>query len=103
MKTYYVYILASRASGTLYVGVTNDLARRVFEHKEDLIEAFTKKYSVKRLVYFEETENIETAINREKQLKRWHRQWKINLIEDSNPQWKDLTYLISMDAETSSA
>lgn len=103
MKTYYIYILASKARGTLYIGVTNDLARRLFEHRQGLTVGFTKRYNIKRLVYYESTESIETAIAREKQLKRWHRQWKINLIESTNPQWKDIGFSMGMDAETSSA
>lgn len=88
--TYYVYILASRKHGTLYVGVTNDLLRRVFEHREHLAEGFTKKHDVTKLVYFEPFENIEAAIVREKRLKVWKRDWKIKLIEESNPEWVDL-------------
>jgi len=87
---YYVYILASNKNGTLYVGVTSDLIRRVFEHKSDFIEAFTRKHQVHDLVYFEVTESVESAIAREKQLKKWHRDWKIRLIEKENPEWKDL-------------
>ena len=90
MKTYYVYILASKKNGTLYIGVTNDLIRRIYEHKNDLVEGFTKKYSVHRLVYFETVKDIYSAISREKVLKKWNRSWKIRLIEKSNPQWKDL-------------
>ncbi|MBU4311123.1 MAG: GIY-YIG nuclease family protein [Candidatus Omnitrophica bacterium] len=90
MKSYYVYILASKRNGTLYIGVTNDLVRRVYEHKEGLVEGFTKKYKVDRLVYFEETNDVESAITREKRLKKWNRQWKIELIEKENPEWKDL-------------
>ena len=90
MNAYYIYILASRRNGTLYIGVTNDLRKRVYEHKNNLIEGFTKKYGVHQLVYFEKTENIESAIKREKQLKAWKRAWKIRLIEDTNPTWKDL-------------
>ncbi len=86
----YVYILANKRNGTLYVGVTNDLIRRVYEHKNDLTEGFTKKYQIHTLVYFENTGNIESAIKREKQLKRWQRQWKISLIEKQNPQWNEL-------------
>jgi putative endonuclease len=88
---YFVYILASGKNGTLYIGVTNDLMRRVFEHKSDAVEGFTKKYRVHDLVYFEVTESIEGAILREKQLKKWNRAWKIRLIEESNPSWKDLS------------
>jgi len=87
---YYVYILASKKHGTLYIGVTNDLIKRVHEHKNDLVEGFTKKYGVHQLVYFEQTGSIESAITREKQLKKWRRQWKIELIEEKNPGWKDL-------------
>lgn len=103
MKTYYIYILASKANGTLYVGVTNDLSRRNFEHITGRPGSFTQKYNVKRLVYFEETNDIDTAILREKQLKNWHRQWKINLIESTNPLWEDLSTKYRMGAETSSA
>ena len=89
-KQYYVYILASKPQGTLYIGITNDLVRRVYEHKEGLAEGFTKKYNVKNLVYFEYTDCIESAILREKQLKFWHRDWKRRLIEENNPDWRDL-------------
>jgi putative endonuclease len=87
---YYVYILANKKNGTLYIGVTNDLVKRVFEHKNDLVEGFTKKYGVHQLVYFEQTSDITSAITREKQIKKWRRQWKIELIEEKNPEWKDL-------------
>jgi putative endonuclease len=87
---YYVYILASRKKGTLYIGVTSDLARRIYEHKYDLVESFTKQYKVHSLVYFEITESIESAIDREKKLKKWNRAWKIRLIEKINPEWRDL-------------
>ena len=87
---YYVYILASKERGTLYVGVTNDLMRRVYEHKEGLAEGFSKRHSVNRLVYFETHESIEAAILQEKRLKRWRRDWKIELIERDNPHWVDL-------------
>ncbi len=90
MKTYYVYILASKRNGTLYVGVTNDLIRRVYEHKHDLIGGFTAKYKVHTLVYYEHTSDIRSAIEREKRLKKWRREWKIKLIESMNPQWHDL-------------
>ena len=89
-KSYYVYLLASKRNGTLYIGVTNDLARRVYEHKNELVDGFTKQHAVHNLVHFEETENVESAIIREKQLKAWKREWKINLIEKNNPEWKDL-------------
>ncbi|HYM17759.1 MAG TPA: GIY-YIG nuclease family protein [Micropepsaceae bacterium] len=89
-KTYYVYILASRRNGTLYIGVTNDLIRRVWEHREEMIEGFTRKYGVKMLVHFESFEEIDSAIHREKRLKKWNRNWKLELIEERNPDWRDL-------------
>ncbi|KKS42786.1 excinuclease ABC subunit C [Candidatus Kuenenbacteria bacterium RIFCSPHIGHO2_12_FULL_42_14] len=88
---YYVYILASSKNGTLYIGVTNDLMRRLYEHKNKLIKGFTSKYKIHNLVYFEETDNIAEAIRREKQLKGWNRKWKIALIEKDNPSWDDLS------------
>ncbi len=87
---YYVYILASKKNGTLYVGVTSNLIRRVHQHKAGLVDGFTKKYGVHLLVYYEQIEDINSAIQREKGLKNWKRQWKIELIEKSNPTWKDL-------------
>jgi putative endonuclease len=90
MKRYFVYILASQRNGTLYIGVTNDITRRVYEHKNDCVEGFTKRYSVHLLVYFEEFYNVDAAITREKQLKKWKRAWKLRLIESSNPEWNDL-------------
>jgi putative endonuclease len=90
MKTYYVYILASRRRGTLYIGVTNDLIRRVYEHKNATVQGFTKKYRVHHLVYFEQTNDIYAAMVREKQMKKWYREWKIQLIEEANPGWRDL-------------
>src|SRR5262249_6858599 len=89
-KCYWVYILASRIGGTLYIGVTNNLIRRVYEHRVDLVEGFTKQYGVHRLVYFEQYDSIEQAILREKRLKKWNRAWKIQLIEENNPNWDDL-------------
>jgi putative endonuclease len=91
-KYYYVYILASKYKGTLYIGVTSNLPKRVSEHKNDLVEGFTKKYQVHRLVYYEVHEDAYEAIRREKQLKKWNRQWKINLIEEKNPDWNDLYF-----------
>jgi putative endonuclease len=88
--TYFVYILASQRNGTLYVGVTNDLLRRVYEHREGLISGFTKRFHVKHLVYFEAHRDINEAILREKRIKRWRRDWKLELIESLNPNWKDL-------------
>lgn len=87
---YYVYILASKKEGVLYIGVTDDLLRRTFEHKNHLAEGFTKKYLVEKLVYWEQTSDVYSAIKREKQLKKFNRQWKIELIEKENPDWKDL-------------
>jgi len=90
MKTYYVYILASKRNGTLYIGVSNDLIKRVYEHKNDFVPGFTSKYGVHRLVYYEQTDDARSAIEREKQLKKWNRKWKLELIEKTNPNWKDL-------------
>ncbi len=89
-RTYYVYILASQRNGTLYVGVTNDLVRRVGEHRDGLVEGFTRRYGVKMLVHYEVFGEIAVAIDREKRLKRWRRRWKLDLIEAHNPTWKDL-------------
>ena len=90
-KTYYVYILASKRNGTLYIGVTNDLQRRIYEHKQNVTSGFTQKYRVHTLVYFEETRDIDAALQREKQLKKWNRKWKLELIEKLNPEWKDIS------------
>ena len=95
MKTihqYYVYILASKIRGTLYIGVSNDLQRRVYEHKMGIKKGFTKKYGVSRLVYFETFQNIDEAIDREKNMKKWKRDWKTKLIEENNKQWLDLSH-----------
>ena len=89
-RAYYVYILASNRNGTLYIGVTNDLIRRVYEHKQDYVAGFSKKYGTHSLVYYEETNDVDAALNREKQLKHWLRKWKLALIEGQNPEWKDL-------------
>ena len=91
VKRYFVYILASYRNGTLYVGVTGDLRTRISLHQSDLIKGFTKKYAVHDLVYFEEYNNSTEAIIREKQLKKWNRKWKIELIEKLNPNWDDLS------------
>ena len=92
MEQFYVYLLASKRNGTLYIGVTNDLIKRTWEHKNNIIEGFTKKYNVHNLVYYEVTNDINSAITREKQMKKWNRQWKIELIEKRNPEWRDLYY-----------
>lgn len=90
IERYFVYILASRRNGTLYIGVTNDLARRVGEHKAKLVPGFTRRYGVDNLVYFEEYGSILQARERERALKRWQRAWKLALIEKDNPEWRDL-------------
>ena len=90
---YFVYILASKKHGTLYVGVTSNLQKRVWEHKQNMVEGFTKKYSVHSLVYFESHIDVYNAIEREKNIKKWNRKWKIELIEKNNPQWNDLSLL----------
>lgn len=92
MKQYSVYILASKRNGTLYIGVTSNLIKRVYEHKNNLVDGFTRKYNVHKLVYHEETNDIQSALTREKQIKKWNRQWKIELIEKFNLYWKDLYY-----------
>jgi len=89
-RSYWVYIVASQIGGTLYIGVTNNLVRRVYEHRMGLAEGFTKKHGIHRLVYFEQCGDIESAILREKRLKKWNRAWKIQLIEELNPNWDDL-------------
>ncbi len=89
-KTFYVYMLASARNGTLYLGVTSDLVKRIWEHREGLFEGFTKKYGVKNLVWFEVHFEAMAAITREKQLKKWNRDWKINMIQQGNPDWRDL-------------
>jgi putative endonuclease len=89
-RTYFVYILASKRNGTLYVGLTNDLVRRVYEHKHKVHSGFTKSYNVLMLVYYEAFEGIDVAIIREKQLKKWNRQWKLRLIEEHYSKWEDL-------------
>ena len=90
MGSSYVYILASDKNGTLYVGVTSDLVQRIWEHKNDVVEGFTKRYGVHGLVWYEEHQSIEDAIQREKNIKRWLREWKLDLIEECNPTWRDL-------------
>ena len=90
-KTCAVYIMTNYSETSLYIGVTSNLPKRVWEHKNKVVKGFTEKYNVNKLVYYELTDSIETAINREKQLKRWHREWKINLIKEMNPEFKDLS------------
>jgi putative endonuclease len=104
------YILASQRGGTIYIGVTSNLVQRIWQHRNSELPGFTSKHRVFRLVRYEQFGTMELAIAREKQLKRWHRPWKINLIESENPEWRDLAYEIgagpiaqTMDAETSSA
>ncbi len=94
MKSYFVYILSSK-NKVLYIGSTDNISRRTYEHKLGLIDGFTKRYNVNRLVYYETHPDLKSAIKREKQLKNWHRQWKINLIESVNKDWKDLYSEIS--------
>lgn len=86
----YVYVLTNSSNGVLYIGVTNNLARRVWEHREELIDGFTKKYHVHKLIYYEQYDDITDAIAREKQLKKWNHSWKVDLINSKNPSWKDL-------------
>lgn len=88
--TYSVYIITNRKNGTLYIGFTSTLKKRIYEHKNKLVEGFSKEHSLDKLVYYENTEDVNAAISREKQLKKWKRQWKINAIEKFNPEWKDL-------------
>ena len=85
-----VYILASQKNGTLYIGVTGNLVQRIWQHKNDLVEGFTKRYGIHMLVYYELHSDINSAITREKQLEKWNREWKLGLIEQNNPQWHDL-------------
>ncbi|KKQ95185.1 MAG: Endonuclease [candidate division CPR2 bacterium GW2011_GWC1_39_9] len=86
----YVYILSNKKEGVLYIGVTSNLIKRIYEHKQGFVDGFSKKYNTKDLVYYETFDDIENAILREKKLKNWHRQWKLNLINDFNPSWIDL-------------
>jgi putative endonuclease len=90
LSQYFVYILTNVHNSVLYIGVTGDLERRMFEHKKKMVEGFTKRYNLKKLVYYEETSDVQSALAREKQLKNWRRDWKIKLIDGFNPEWKDL-------------
>lgn len=90
MHMYYVYIVTNKPFGTLYIGVTNDLIRRIYEHKEKLVPGFTKRYGLNQLVYYEIHATVDDAIKREKQMKEWNRNWKLRRIMDMNPEWKDL-------------
>jgi putative endonuclease len=90
-RQYYVYVITNKSNVVLYIGVTNDLKRRMYEHKNKLIEGFSKRYNLMKLVYYESATDIKSVIIREKQLKNWHRDWKINLINNSNPEWTDLS------------
>ncbi|OGP69188.1 MAG: hypothetical protein A2169_04785 [Deltaproteobacteria bacterium RBG_13_47_9] len=89
---YYVYLLASKRNGTMYLGVTSNLIKRVYEYKNNLVSGFTQKYKIHNLVYYETTDDINSAITRKRQLKKWKRAWKIELIEKDNPGWKDLYF-----------
>ena len=89
-KNFFVYILASKKNGTLYTGVTSDLVKRIWQHKNNAVAGFTKKYKLKILVYYEIFNDAESAITREKRIKKWRRAWKLRLIEEKNPRWKDL-------------
>ena len=89
-KSYWVYILSFQRNGTLYIEITNNLVKRIWEHKNKKVDGFTKKYEIHHLVYYEQYNNPESAITREKQIKKWNRLWKIRIIEEKNPEWKDL-------------
>ncbi len=91
MNQYFVYILTNKSNKVLYIGVTNNLERRMYEHRNKMVDGFTKRYNLTKLVYFEETSDVRSAIEREKQLKNWHRDWKIKLITNFNPEWEDLS------------
>ncbi len=101
MKQYCVYILTNKINTVFYIGVTGNLPNRIYQHKNKLLDGFTKKYNINKLVYFEQTEDVNSALRREKQLKNWRREWKIELINKNNPKWKDLTEIL-LDSESSS-
>jgi len=90
-RSYYVYIITNKGNAVFYIGVTNDIVRRMYEHKHGQIAGFSKRYQLTKLVHLEETSDIEEALKREKQLKNWHREWKVNLIRQSNPDFNDLS------------
>lgn len=90
MKTYYIYFITNKRNGTLYIGVSSDIKRRIYQHKNKLIDGFSKEHNLNKLVYYENINDINSAISREKQLKKWKRQWKINAIDKFNPEWRDL-------------
>jgi putative endonuclease len=92
MKSYFVYILSNKKNGTLYIGVTSNLIKRIWEHKTKIVKGFTEKYNIDKLVYYEQTENVMSALEREKQLKKWKTTWKIKLIEKNNSKWRDLYF-----------
>jgi len=102
MNQYYIYIITNIRNTVLYIGVTNNLKRRIWEHKNKIIKGFTYKYNCNKLVYFESTSDIESALNREKQLKKWNRQWKVDLVEENNKEWKDIAFeLLPQDSQSS--
>ena len=94
MKNYYVYILASKRNGTLYIGITSNLIKRIQEHRGKIVKGFTEKYDVDKLVYYEQTEDVHSALAREKTLKKWNKEWKLRLIEKENSKWEDLYFNI---------
>ncbi len=98
-KSYFIYIITNFTNTPFYIGVTNNLERRIYEHRQELVDGFSKKYKLKKLVYFEEYTDIQNALEREKQLKNWHRDWKLNIIKKMNPDFRDLLE----DAEINSA
>jgi len=101
-KSFYVYIITNKNNTTLYIGITDNLKRRIYEHKNKMVDGFSKRYNLKKLVYFEETPDVRVVISREKQLKNWHKEWKLNLIKKNNPTFKDLAADWFKDPETSS-
>lgn len=91
MKTYFVYILASKKNGTLYVGMTSNLVQRIYQHKQKMVKGFSADHNVTKLVWFDSTNDVNEAVNKEQQMKKWKREWKLNLIEEDNPDWEDLS------------